>query len=151
MNTTPAAINRTSLISEWFTIWSRLPRIARLPSSQQSLHADANQDKTDLGYGGAGQRPFQVHRKQSQQRPCKHGQDAQEQNERTPSHIKLQKAAADHQDTENPRLGKNPRKQRGSRRRSYRMGLGKPDVKREYTGLGAEAKQQTGCPDKRFR
>ena len=39
---------------------------------QQSLHADANQDKTDLGYGGAGQRPFQVHGKQSQQRPCKH-------------------------------------------------------------------------------
>ena len=29
------------------------------------------------------------------------------------------------------------------------MGLGKPDVKREYTGLGAEAKQQTGCPDKK--
>ena len=83
--------------------------------------------------------------------PCKHSQDAQEQNERTPSHIKLQRLQLTTRTPKIPALVRIPESSAGSRRRSYRMGLGKPDVKREYTDLGAEAKQQTGCPDKRFR
>lgn len=52
--------------------------------SKQSLHSDTHQDKTDLGHGGAGQRPFQIQREHGQHRPQRHGDDTQRQHQHSP-------------------------------------------------------------------
>ena len=68
--------------------------------SQKSLHPHAHQDKPDLGHGGAGQRPFQIHGKNSQQRAAEHGQHAHAQNQRAPRSVVKKQLARHHQDAE---------------------------------------------------
>ena len=83
--------------------------------SQDQVHRDARQDKTDLGHGGAGQRPLQIDRKKRQDCAKGHRDDAGRKNHQSEGTAARKGCQRSHQDAVDADFGQDARQQRGSR------------------------------------
>ena len=110
---------------------------------QQAEHPHAGEDEADLGHGGAGQGPLQVHGKQGQHRAQQHGHGPQGQDHGPPGGVRPEEIAGDGQDAPDAGLGEGAGEQGRGRGRGHGMGLGQPDMHREHPRLGPEAKEDT--------
>ncbi len=115
--------------------------------SHQSGHADAYQNKSDLGDGGTCQRPFQIDGKERQHRTYHHRTDTQQQDHAAPGRVAEKKISGQDQDTVHPCFGQNTGQESGSRSRSHRMRFGQPDMEGKSAGLGSETEEQAESGD----
>ena len=109
---------------------------------QQAGHPNPGKDKTNLGHRGTGQRPFQVNGKKRQQRSQEHGRQPQSSNQKPPGPVRTKDTAGDSNDAKYPCLCQYTGEQGTGRSRGHRMGLGKPDMKRETSCLCSKPKQK---------
>ena len=108
---------------------------------QQGQHGHAHQNEPDLGQGGAGQNVLEVGGERRHHGAQHHGDAAQYQHQNAPAAAARQQVDGDDQNTENTRLSQHTRQQSAGGGRGHRVGLGQPDVQREYARLGGEAEE----------
>ena len=83
----------------------RAPGSQRVLLAQKAEHADARENKPDLGHGGAGQRTLEVNAEQGQHRTEEHGDAAQQENYRAPGRIVPEEIAGNRQDAPDAGFG----------------------------------------------
>ena len=109
--------------------------------AQKPLHPDGNDDKANLGHGGASQCAFQIDGEYRQNRAKHHCDNAQNQNKLPPSRIMQEKLAADDNRTKYACFCQQTAEQRTGGCRCNGIRIRQPDMQRKQPCLRRKAKQ----------
>ena len=113
----------------------------RIVMAQQTLHTDSDNDKTDLGHGGACQCSLQVYREYCQYSTHYHCDDTQDQDQVAPLCIMHEQFAAHDDCAEHTCFCQDTGQQCTGRCRCYAVCVRQPDMQREQTCFCSKAEQ----------
>ena len=122
----------------------RAPYSKSIFLSQQALHTDADQNKTNLGDRRAGKRAFEVYGEEGYHGTGEHGEYTERKHGNAPVFVMQKDAAAENKHAEDTRFCEDAGEKGGGGRRSNRMRLRQPDVQGIHAGLGTKAKEHQG-------